>query len=178
MVMSYCNPSCTCRKCTIVKVRTLNHQMFGVKERLKQLSCCGCCRAGRSTPSRGEADNAKLWQLVWELLLQQRPVHAACGHQWTPLQVRSCVCVCVCVCAPFSHNVLVLMTRLCVLQLWQGFLWTQVCWSGICQSTNRRNTDHCYHLLCVPANYRPGWSSVLLLQMVRPYPVNEYVCLL
>lgn len=61
----------------------------------QQLSCCWSFRAGRRAPSCGEAVSTELRKHVWQVLPKQWPVHAAGGHQRTPLQVRSCVCVCV-----------------------------------------------------------------------------------
>lgn len=131
-----------------------------------QVFFCLCSRA----PPCGEAVNTAVWEHTWQLLHEQRPVHASGGHQWIPLQVRLCDCVSVWVCvfAAFKHHVWSGMTHLLVLQVWEGLLRPQMCPHGARHSANGRGADRCHYFLRQSADCRLGRSPVLLLQMVRP----------
>lgn len=86
---------------------------------------------------------------------------------WTWINTTASTILCVCVCAAFNHHVWSWMTRLFVLQVWEGLLRSQVWRPGACVSTTGRRADNSHYFLCESADYRSVWSSVLLLQMVR-----------
>lgn len=124
-----------------------------------------CLRRGRKAPSCGEALCSELWQHVRRVLPEQRAVHAAGGHQRTPLQVRS-GSVTASVCSLRSSCVITNCSS--SFQVWQRLLWPQV-WQGRAgHQANGRGADSSDCFLRWSAGRGSDGNSVPLLQMVRP----------
>lgn len=138
---------------------------FAANERASIQPMSLCLRRGRKAPSCGEALRSELWQHVRRVLPEQRAVHAAGGHQRTPLQVRSGSAT-VRVCSLRSSCVITNCSS--SFQVWQRLLRPQVWQDRAGRKADGRGADSSDCFLRRSAGSGSLRNSVPLLQMVRP----------